>query len=180
MFSGPSPAGCFAVLRYAVSDDSSHRPYVVALFLSRLDYRNPILPTRLLSRLLQSVLNAAARSVDRRSSSLGPQYWCSCQFSQATSTRAQIKFKLAVIVYRALHVSVPRYLSYQLCYVADLPTRTRSRLRSSTSRLLDVRPSRLVTVGDRSFFTAGPRLWNSLPEDTQSASSLATTQITFI
>jgi len=38
----------------------------------------------------------------------------------------------------------------------------------------DVRPSRLVTVGDRSFAAVGPRLWNSLPVDVQSASSLTT------
>ena len=42
----------------------------------------------------------------------------------------------------------------------------------STSRL-DVRPSQLVSVGERSFSPAGPRLWNSLPEDVHSASSLA-------
>ena len=47
-------------------------------------------------------------------------------------------------------------------------------LRSSTSSLLDVRPSRCVTVGDRCFAAAGPRLWNSLPADVQSAPSLAT------
>jgi len=34
--------------------------------------------------------------------------------------------------------------------------------------LLDIRPSRLVTVDDRSFAAAGPRLWNSLPVDVQS------------
>ena len=45
----------------------------------------------------------------------------------------------------------------------------RGRLRLPTSSLLDVRPSRLVTVGDRSFATAGQRLWNSLPVDVQSA-----------
>jgi len=37
-----------------------------------------------------------------------------------------------------------------------------------------VRPSRCVTVGDRSFATAGPRRWNSLPADVRSASSLTT------
>ena len=84
----------------------------------------------------------------------------------------RIKFKLAVIVYRALHGAAPQYLSDQLQYVADLPTRRRGRLRSSTSNLLDVRPSRCVTVGDRSFATAGPRLWNSLPADVRSASLL--------
>jgi len=68
----------------------------------------------------------------------------------------------------------PQYLSDQLQYVADLPTRRRGRLRSSTSNLPDVRPSRCVTVGDRSFATAGRRLWNSLPADVWSASSLTT------
>jgi len=38
--------------------------------------------------------------------------------------------------------------------------------------ILGVRPSLCVTVSDRSFATAGPRLWNSLPADVRSASSL--------
>ena len=66
--------------------------------------------------------------------------------------------------------SAPSYLSEQLRYIADMPTRTRLRL-SSTS-LLDVRPSRRVTVGDRSFAIAGPRIWNTLPRDVTSATSL--------
>ena len=37
-----------------------------------------------------------------------------------------------------------------------------NRLGGYEVHLLDVRPSRCVTVGDRSFATAGPRLWNSL------------------
>ena len=45
-------------------------------------------------------------------------------------------------------------------------------LLEDTSRLLDIRTSQLVSVGDCSFSTAGPRLWNGLPEDVQSASSL--------
>jgi len=68
----------------------------------------------------------------------------------------------------------PQYLSGQLRYVADLLSRHGGRLRSSTSSLLDVRPSRLVTIGDRSFAAAGSRLWNSLPVDVQSAPLLAT------
>jgi len=42
---------------------------------------------------------------------------------------------------------------------------------SFTDRL-DVRPTRLVTVGNRSFSTAGPTLWNSLLNDITSAPSL--------
>ena len=55
-----------------------------------------------------------------------------------------------------------RYLS-DLRRVADLPSRRL--LRSATSSQLDVRPSRLVTVGDRLFGYVGPKLWNSLPDD---------------
>jgi len=38
--------------------------------------------------------------------------------------------------------------------------------------ILDVRPSRRVTVGDRSFATAGPTIWNTLSRDVTSATSL--------
>ena len=75
-----------------------------------------------------------------------------------------------VIVYRALHGTAPSYLSEQLRYIADMPARTR--LWSSSTSLLDVRPSRRVTVGDRSFATAGPRIWNTLPRDVTTATSV--------
>jgi len=61
-------------------------------------------------------------------------------------------------------------LSEQLRYIADMPARTC--LRSSSTSLLDVRPSRRVTVGDRSFAAAGPRIWNTLPRDITTATSL--------
>jgi len=54
--------------------------------------------------------------------------------------------------------------------VADITSRRR--LRSSTSSELVIPLSRLVTVGDRSFAVAGPRLWNTLHEDITSALSL--------
>ena len=44
--------------------------------------------------------------------------------------------------------------------------------RSSTSSEPVIPLSRLVTVADRSFAVAGPRLWNTLPEDITSAPSL--------
>ena len=55
-------------------------------------------------------------------------------------TSERIKFKLAVLVYRALHGTAPG-ISLKNCYVADMPVR--GRLWSS---LLDVRPSRRATV----------------------------------
>ena len=138
--------------------------------LTRLDYSNATLaglPVVLLDRL-QSVLNASARSIAGL-----------CRSAHITDTLAsfhwlrvheQIEFKLAVFVYRAVHGTAPRYLCDMLTRVADV--QSRSRLRSSTSSQLIVRPSRLVTIGDRSFASAGPRLWNSLPGDVTAASSL--------
>jgi len=145
-----SVAGCFAVLRQLRSIRRlvpSSIQLVVALVLSRLDYGNATsagLPACLLNRL-QSVLNAAARSIAglRRSEhitdALASFHWLRAP--------ERIKLKLAVIVYRALHGAASQYLSDQLQYVAYLPTRRRGRLRSSTSSLLDVRLSRdLITI----------------------------------
>jgi len=71
-----------------------------------------------------------------------------------------IKFKLAVIVYQGIHGTAPRYLSDLLHRDADIISR--HRLLSSTSSELVIPLSWLVTVGDRSFAVAGPRLWNTL------------------
>ena len=125
------------------------------------------LPTNLLNRL-QSVLNAAARSIaglrrsDHVTDTLASFHWLRAP--------EHINFKLAVLVYRALHGTAPRYLSDLLRCVADFPSH--HRLQSATSSQLDVRPSRLVTVGDRLFGYVGPKLWNSPPDDIISASSL--------
>ena len=75
-----------------------------------------------------------------------------------------------LFLFFVLRGTAPRYLAEQLSRVADMPSR--SRLRSSSSTDLVVRPSHLVTAGDRSFAAAGPRLWNSLPDDVTTAASL--------
>ena len=140
---------------------------IVILVLMKLDFGNATLaglPTNLLNRL-QSVLNTAVRSIaglhssDHVTDTLNSFHWL--------RALERINFKLAV----ALHSTAPRYLSDLLHHVADLPFRRRLRL--ATSSQLDVRPLRLVTVGDRSFASVGPKLWNSLPDDITSASSLS-------
>jgi len=81
-----------------------------------------------------------------------------------------MKFKLVVIIYPALRKIVSWYLSDRLSHVADMPSRRW--LWSSTSNQLTVRQSCLVTDDERSFASAGPKLWNSLPDNITSASSL--------
>jgi len=72
------------------------------------------------------------------------------------------------LTYKVSAASVPPLWQHLLDHLTNLRwlTRHRGRLRSSTSNLLDVCPSRCVTVG--------ARLWNSLPADVRSASSLTT------
>jgi hypothetical protein len=120
-------------------------------------------------RRLQSVINAAARSIfrlrrfDHVSPALVELHWL--------SAADRVTFKVATLVYRCLHEAAPRYLSSALHLVADVDTRRR--LRSSADTQLLVTPrSRLVTAGDRSFKVAGPRIWNSLPSAVRAAPSL--------
>ena len=118
-------------------------------------------------RRLQSVLDAAARLVFRQS-----RY---DHVSDAAATLHRLRlpqrvdFKVAVMTFRVLHGLAPPYLN-DLVRVADLPGRRR--LRSSSSHQLLVPPFRLTTVGRRTFPVAASLLWNSLPSDVQSSSSL--------
>jgi len=73
---------------------------------------------------------------------------------------------LTIFIFRCLHGLVPCYLSDDIQRFADT---NRRRLCSSSSTLLTVRPTRLVTMGDRAFPVAGSRLWNSLPHEVTSA-----------
>jgi len=91
-----------------------YQSLVVALVLPWLDYGSATLsgfPTCLLNRF-QSVLNAAARSIaGLRSSEHITDALASFRWLRAPE---RIKFKLAVIVYRALHGAATQYLSDQL------------------------------------------------------------------
>ena len=83
----------------------------------------------------------------------------------------EVRFKMAVLMYKATHGTAPSYLS-QLVRVADLPG-GRSLRSARTSRLL-VPSVKLSTVGGRGFPVAGPTIWNSLPDNVISAPSLST------
>ena len=83
----------------------------------------------------------------------------------------RVQFKIAMLTYKALHCTAPRYLG-PLDRVAELPGRRA--LRSASSSRLVVPTLRLSTVGSRSFNVSAPRIWNRLPEDITSAPSLST------
>jgi len=165
-------SGCFAVLRQLRSirrsvSDSVFHSLVVSLVMPRLDYCNATfagLPASQLRRL-QSVLNAAARLIHRSSryEHVTPMLWD----LHWLRSPERIDFKLAVLTYRCL---APRYLSDNIQSVAVSNCR---HLRSLSSLQLVIRRTRLSTVGDRAFPVARCHLWNSLPPDITSASTLS-------
>jgi len=78
----------------------------------------------------------------------------------------RIQYKIAVLAYKVLHGTAPRYLG-PLDRVADL--HGRRALRSASSSRLVVPMFRLSTAGSRTFNVSGPRIWNELPEEVVSA-----------
>ena len=82
----------------------------------------------------------------------------------------RIDFKVAVLTYKVLHGSAPRFL--EPFAVANLPGR-RTLRSGGTSRLI-VPSVRRSTVGDRAFSVAGPRVRNTLPEEITTSQSLLT------
>jgi hypothetical protein len=113
-------ASCFAVLRQLRSvrrsvPPSVYQTLVVALVLPKLDYGNATLiglPASCQYDRLQSVLNAAARSIaglcrsDHITGTLASFHWLRAP--------QRVQFKLAVLTFRALHGLAPDYLSSEL------------------------------------------------------------------
>jgi len=168
---------CFAALRQLCQ---IHRCVSATTFQmlvhSRLDYGNSVLvdiPAYLLRRL-QSVLNAVAQLIfhlkrcDHTTDAFVSLHWL--------RVPERIHYKVAVLGYRVLHGSAPRYLG-PLIRVADVPGRLT--LRSAATNRLIVPSVKLFTqstVGSRAFSAAASSSWNSLPEYIVSASTLQSFQ----
>jgi len=137
-----------------------------SLILSRIDYCNAVLYSALSGTIqkLQRVQNNAARIVSqapRRShanSLLQELHWLPVE--------QRTMYKLAVLTYKTRQTSVPEYLS------RHITTRSSTRsLRSSSAPLLQV-PFRRTSFGKRSFSTAAPSVWNSMPTSVLNCDSL--------
>ena len=130
-----------------------------ALVTSHRDYCNLLLygvPKCQIDRL-QKVLNAAARVTQQvpRYSHITPVlkslHWLPIGF--------RVKFKIALLVFKALKGIAPSYLSGML---QPKPT-SRYSMRSNNENLLIIPRTRCKTFGDRAFAVAGPQIWNNLP-----------------
>ena len=145
---------------------SATEKIVHALISSRLDFCNALLfnlPQNQLYKL-QKLQNAAARVVtlsNKRSHItpiLNSLHWL--------PIKHRIIFKILLLAFHCIHASAPQYnISFINYYI---PKRS---LRSSTSGALVV-PKVSRTWGERSFAYACPTLWNSLPEDIKTCSSV--------
>ena len=153
-------------VRKYLSKDAT-KTLVHALVLSRMDYCNVVLnglPDCVLKKL-QLVQNHAARLIagirkyDHVSPELQSLHWL--------PIRERIIYKVLLITFKVLHGLAPSYL----CDLVNLYVPTRS-LRSSSQHLLQEPPFRLKCYGARSFQCAAPRLWNNLPYDLRTQSSL--------
>ena len=147
-------------------DKTTTKLIVQALVISRLDYCNAILvgaPNHVIVKL-QRVLNAAARLVSMvpRDTSitavLKDLHWL--------PMKQRIQFKVAVLVFKALHDEAPVYMKDMLAIYT--PPRA---LRSANKHLLTVKRTR-TEIGKRAFSVAAPILWNSLPEKIKSSESI--------
>ena len=170
-------ASCFGAIRQIRSARSSLATSFLTLLmqtlvLPRLDYCISVfhdLP-RFQIRRLQSVLNASARLIYRRS-----------RFSSVTPllhelrwlpVKARIEFRIAVLVHRCRAGLAPSYLARGLVPVSSLSCR--SHLRSSSSSSLIVPFVRRSTIGQRSFPVAAAKTWNTLPSHLQQEECLTT------
>ena len=141
-------------------DSHSTERLIHAFISSRIDNCNSLfygLPAADIAKL-QRVQNAAARLVtgSKRSEHITPilrnLHWL--------PVYQRIKFKTALLVYKALNDMSPNYIKELI--VPYTPAR---RLRSCNKGLLEIPRSRTSSFGDRMFSVAAPRLWNSFPDN---------------
>ena len=74
-----------------------------------------------------------------------------------------ITYKIAVIMYKCVMESAPKYLRYLV---------TTTNHRSSIQGILPVSISRTSLVHNSSFKSMGPQTWNCLPRDTRDSTTL--------
>jgi len=78
----------------------------------------------------------------------------------------QVGYKLCLLVFKAVHGTVPQYLSE--LFRSNAEDAARSRLCSAAHGDLQV-PRSKTNFGDRAFAVAGPASWNRLPATIQSS-----------
>ncbi|XP_072182292.1 uncharacterized protein [Diadema setosum] len=157
--------------KYLDQSDRSLLTIIHAFITSRLDYCNGLLYGATATQIekLQRVQNAAARLATGTSkfSHMQPVL----RQLNWLPIRSRIHYKILLLTFKCIHGLAPSYLS-------DLITirhPSRYTLRSSQGITLNHPTSKmLVTLGDKAFSSAAPKLWNQLPKTLRSQQSLVT------
>ena len=148
-------------------DRATTEKVIHAFVTSRIDYCNSLLygASVTLIKKLQRVQNMAARIVTCRgkyehiSPVLKELHWLNVD--------KRIKYKVLLNTYKCMNNLSPAYLSSLLSSYE--PSR---QLRSSSKQLLNVPRCKLRTFGENAYCSYAPRLWNVLPADIKSSSSI--------
>ena len=158
-----------SIRKFLTSDATA---YLVQSFVtSRLDYGNSLLfgiDSASLDKL-QRLQNTAARIVsltkkfDHITPVLKSLHWL--------PVKLRIKYKIILLTFKALNDLAPSYLNSLLDVKKVDPTKIVTR--SMTKGDLNKPSGRLVSYGDRAFSVAAPRLWNHIPDEIKSITSLA-------
>ena len=144
-------------------DRDTRLKLVHGLVLSSLDFCNSIyygLPNSVLHGL-QIALNAAARLVMDMPRYSRDSVTAICIDLHFLPIRARIEYKICLLTYKAVKFGQPKYLADLLAPKVQNPIH---HLRSSEDAEMLHEPFLFrVQVGDRSFASCAPRLYNSLP-----------------
>ena len=153
-------------LRKYLNAETTER-LIHAFVTSRLDQTNSLLYGLPQSeiRKLQQVQNTAARIVTRTKS--GAHITPILRSLHWLPVRSRIHYKIVITVFKALNNLAPEYLRDLL-----QPSQTTRCLRSASKNLLFQPRTKTKTYGDRAFSAAGPRLWNELPHELRTETSL--------
>ena len=150
-------------------DKTTRMHLVHHLILSNTDFCNALfynLPDCDL-RMLQVIINSAARIVVGMERFSRERITPICIGLHILPVKARIKYKICVLVYKALNFGEPKYLADLLKRRNALPS-----LRENSSRTLEEPMVSRRVSADRAFFHCAPVLFNTLPLNLQNNDSL--------
>jgi len=140
------------------------------LVLSNLDFCNSIyaeLPNVYLKQL-QNILNSSARVAVQMPRFSRERITPVCIRLHFLPIKARIKFKICLLVYKALHYGLPSYIAEMLEY----RTPDHRQLRIDRSLLLREPIIAASNYSNRCFSYCAPRMYNSLPEHVRQAENI--------
>jgi len=145
-------------------DTKSLKTLVHAFVTSRVDYCNSVLASlpKTLTDELQQVLNTAARLISGTGKYDRGLSWLLHDELHWLDIPQRVQYKLAVTVHRCLRSQAPTYLADHCIPISEVAGR--QHLRSARRQQLNVPRVRRV-IGRRAFASAGPTVWNLLPDN---------------